>query len=326
MTATKNTNNNGLIALGVLAAGGLLLLGTQQNGWSNILGEGGGTVGGDNQDPNSGGSVLPGTGEDITGDSTQLPAGSLVSQLLTFVNNTPQQLVGGYNPDSVFTSGNYLSSLHGDAIPSNKFEGTLLGFFNPNTLNQGYGQRTDITALATGINGVPVDYSGVGLATYWTKKDGAVVQAEVRDQRLYNSNFAAAMSQQVYNNPGKSTESMATDAANAASVATKKSETLQAAPRVYTVYYNDGGGVKTGYSYDPYGSQASLMTEDPRTKKEASVSSGKADSDSTTDSQGSSSSSASSSSGSSSSSSGWGWSDDGSSYSPAGGSHGLGNH
>lgn len=294
MSEKKNKNNDAWLALGILAAaGGVYLLANANNsgGWSDILGGlGGGVVGGSSGSGDSGDGqtmITPGntggsSGGDLLGSSggswgdsaLGLPQGSFVSELLTYVNNTPNALVGGYNPDSVFTTGNYVASLHGDPIRSDKIEGNTLGYFTPEKLNQGYGQRTDITALAQGLGSIPVDYSGSGWATYYTKKGSEITSAEVRDQRLYAQNFEAAVSQEVYNNPGKSSSQIAADASKKALAASQAGEQIQAAPRVYEVYYNDGSGMKKGYSYDPYGSQESIMKEDPRKKASSSSSSG----------------------------------------------------
>lgn len=291
MSEKKNKNNDAWLALGILAAaGGVYLLANANNsgGWSEILGGlGGGVVGGSsgsgdgqtmitpgNTGGSSGGDLLGSSGGSWGDSALGLPQGSFVSELLTYVNNTPNALVGGYNPDSVFTTGNYVASLHGDPIRSNKFEGNTLGYFTPDKLNQGYGQRTDITALAQGIGSIPVDYSGAGWATYYTKKGSEITSAEVRDQRLYAQNFQAAVSQEVYNNPGKSSSQIAADASKKALAASQAGEQIQAAPRVYEVYYNDGSGLKKGYSYDPYGSRESIMKEDPRKKASSSSSSG----------------------------------------------------
>lgn len=291
MSEKKNKNNDAWIALGILAAaGGVYLLANANNsgGWSDILGGlGGGVVGGSsgsgdgqtmitpgNTGGSSGGDLLGSSGGSWGDSAVGLPQGSFVSELLTYVNNTPNALVGGYNPDSVFTTGNYVASLHGDPIRSDRIDGNTLGYFTPEKLNQGYGQRTDITALAQGIGSIPVDYSGSGWATYYTKKGSEITSAEVRDQRLYAQNFQAAVSQEVYNNPGKSSSQIAADASKKALAASQAGEQLQAAPRVYEVYYNDGSGVQKGYSYDLYGSQKSIMKEDPRKKASSSSSSG----------------------------------------------------
>lgn len=152
-----------------------------------------------------------------------------------------------------FATGNTVLSLHGDPVAatrdgSNPYGVTQLGFLNPESLNQGYGERTDVTGLANELGGLPVDYSGAGWATYWNVDENGNRTVEVRDGRLYQSNYADAV-QEVFASPVVAGMTTAEKNAYAASVALGRSlesvgqlDTMGAADRARYEQYKAGTG------------------------------------------------------------------------------------
>lgn len=182
-----------------------------------------------------------GGGSDDTGSSggsgvPTLPGGSTLPGVPTLPGPAEQQVSSGsalsvfedaYS-GAQFATGDTVYSLHGDTVKANRvtagnpYGSVQLGYLNPDTLNEGYGQRTDVTGLAEGLGVLPVDYSGSGWGTYWHVDEAGNRTVEVRDGRLYVENYDSAASE-VFSSPAFSGMSLAEKNQYAASVALGRS-------------------------------------------------------------------------------------------------------
>lgn len=182
-----------------------------------------------------------GGGSEDTGSSGSsgvptVPDGSTLPGVPTLPGQAEQQVSSGsaltvfedaYS-GAQFATGDTVYSLHGDAVKANRvtagnpYGSVQLGYLNPDTLNEGYGQRTDVTGLAEGLGVLPVDYSGAGWATYWNVDEAGNRTVEVRDGRLYVQNYDSAASE-VFSSPAFSGMSLAEKNQYAASVALGRS-------------------------------------------------------------------------------------------------------
>ena len=180
------------------------------------------SLGGGSEDTgSSGGSGVP-----------TVPDGSTLPGVPTLPGQAEQQVSSGsalsvfedaYS-GAQFATGDTVYSLHGDAVKANRvtagnpYGSVQLGYLNPDTLNEGYGQRTDVTGLAEGLGVLPVDYSGSGWGTYWHVDEAGNRTVEVRDGRLFVENYDSAWDD-VSSSPAFSGMSLAEKNQYAASVA-----------------------------------------------------------------------------------------------------------